>query len=173
MQDGAGNAPGLDRMDLKILGVLRDEARLPITTIADRTGISAAQCEERIFRLELEGHVGGYTIIRNYPDPATQPISAVIRIVQEPGRSGHDLQRSMDSIPEITTAEHLDADHSILLRIQVPDLVRLTKIISFFEVQSAVLSLEVSTSQQLISHRPLPQTIGAMTRHTVRKEQQQ
>ena len=160
MEDGAGNAPALDRIDLKILSILRDEARLPITTIADRTGVSAAQCEERIFKLELDGHIGGYTTIRNYPDPAIRPIHAVIRIVQEPGRSGHDLQRSMDSIPEITTAEHLDADQSILLRVQVPDPDRLNKIIHFFEVQSAVLSLEVSTSQPLISHRPLPQTIG-------------
>ncbi|MDT0196490.1 Lrp/AsnC family transcriptional regulator [Arthrobacter sp. AB6] len=152
--------PALDSTDLKILNVLQDEARLPLKTIAERTGISAAQCEGRIYRLELEGHIGGYTIIRNFPDPATRPIPAVIRIAQEPGRSGHDLQRSMESLPEITTAEHLNADHSILLRVQVPDLDRLNKIISFFRAQSAVLSLEVSTSQPLISHRPASQTIG-------------
>lgn len=150
------NAPELDPMDLKILGILQDEGRLPNTTMALRTGLTEGQCAERIFRLELDGHIGGYTIIRNYPHPATRPLSALIRIVQVPGRSGHDLQRSMESIPEITAAELLDNDHTVLLRLQVPDLDRLEKITTFFNVQSAVLTLDVSTTQPLFSHRPTP-----------------
>lgn len=155
------NASELDPMDVKILGILQDEGRLPSTTIALRTGLTEGQCAERIFRLELEGHIGGYTIIRNYPDPATRPISALIRIVQAPGRTGHDLQRSMESVPEITTAELVDNDHTFLLRLQVPDLDRLEKITTFFKVQSAVLALDVSTTQPLFCHRLTPQTIGS------------
>ncbi|WP_284980385.1 Lrp/AsnC family transcriptional regulator [Arthrobacter sp. fls2-241-R2A-200] len=155
------NLPALDPTDLKILGILQDEGRLPSATIALRTGLTESQCAERIFRLELDGHIAGYTIIRNYPDPATRPISAIIRIVQVPGRTGHDLQRSMESIPEITTAELVDIDHTVLLRLQVPDLERLEKISAFFKLQSAVLALDVSTSQPLYCHRPAPQTIGS------------
>ncbi|MET4538541.1 Lrp/AsnC family leucine-responsive transcriptional regulator [Arthrobacter bambusae] len=155
------NAPELDPMDLQILGILRDEGRLPSTTIALRTGLTESQCAERIFRLELDGHIGGYTIIRNYPDPATRPISALIRIVQVPGRTGQDLQRSLESIPEITTAELVDNDHTVHLRLQVPDLDRLEKITTFFKVQAAVLTLDVSTTQPLFCHRPTPHTIGS------------
>lgn len=154
------NAPEPDPMDLKILGILQNEGKLPSTTIALRTGMTESQCAERIFKLELDGHIGGYTIIRNYPDPATRPTSALIRIVQVPGRTGHDLQRSLDSIPEITTAELVGSDHTVLLRLQVPDLDRLEKIAAFFKGQSAVLTLDVSTTQPLFSHRPTPQTIG-------------
>ena len=150
----------LDPMDLKIISILQDEGRLPSTTLALRTGLSEGQCAERIFTLELDGNIGGYTIIRNYPDAATRPISALIRIVQVPGRTGHDLQRSMESIPEITTAELVDNDHTVLLRLQVPDLDRLDKITTLFKVQSAVLTLDVSTTQPLFCHRPTPQTIG-------------
>jgi len=150
----------LDPMDQKILSILRDEGSLPSTTIAERTGLTEGQSTERIFRLELDGHIGGYTIIRNYPDPAKRPLSALIKIVQVPGRSGHDLLRSLESIPEITTAELVDNDHTVLLRLEVPDLDRLDKITAFFQVQSAVLTLEVSTTQPLFSHRPTPQTIG-------------
>ena len=150
----------LDAVDLKILSILQDEGRLPSTTIAERTGLTAGQCAERIFRLELDGHIGGYTISRNYPDAATRPLSALIRIVQVPGRSGHDLQRSMESIPEITTAEFVDNDHTVLLRLQVSDLDRLNRITTFFQVQSAVLTLEVSTTHPLFSYRPTPQTVG-------------
>lgn len=154
------SARRLDAKDLKILNILEDEGRILSSTIAERTGLSEGECAERIFRLELDGHIGGYTIIRTYPDPATRPLTAVIRIVQSLGRSGIDLHRSMESIPEITTAELVDNDHTILVRLQVPDRERLTRITTFFQIQSAVLSLEVSTTQPLFSHRPAAQTIG-------------
>lgn len=153
-------APGLDRIDSKILNILEDEGRLPSSTLAARTGISPAQCDERIHNLELQGHIGGYTIIRNYPDAATRPISALIRIVPDRGRSGHDLLRSMETIPEITTAEVLEKDQTVLMRLHVPHHERLNDIATFFRVQSAVQSLEVSTTRPLFSHRPAPQTIG-------------
>lgn len=162
-----------DRIDLKILNILEDEGRLSSHILAERTGVSKAQCEERILKLELDGHIGGYTIIRGYPDAAARPISALIRIVQEPGRSGHDLQRSMESIPEITTAELLDKDHTILMRLQVNDYDRLNKITTFFQVQSTVLSLEVSTTQPLFSHRPVPHTIGHRRDTPSERKQQQ
>ncbi|MGO4585851.1 Lrp/AsnC family transcriptional regulator [Arthrobacter sp. 2RAF6] len=151
----------LDAMDQKILSILQDEGRLPSTMIAERTGLTEGQCAERILRLELDGYIGGYTIVRNYPDAATRPLSALIIIVQVPGRSGHDLHRSMESIPEISTAELVDNDHTVILRLQVPDLDRLSSIATFFLVQSSVLALEVSTTQPILSHRPTPQTIGS------------
>lgn len=150
----------LDLIDLEILRILEDEGRIPTEILAARTGANETQCEDRIFKLELDGHIGGYTIIRNYPDEDARPISAVIRIVHEPGRTSHDLQRSMESIPEITTAETLAKDHTVLIRLRVPDLDRLHKITAFFQMQSAVVSLEVSTTQPLFSRRPTPQIIG-------------
>ena len=117
----------LDLIDLRILGILKDEGRISTEILAERTGVDQTQCEERIFKLELDGHIGGYTIIRNYPDADTRPLTAVIRIFPAAGRTGHDLQRSMESIPEITTAEAVVKDRSILIRLQVPDLDRWRK----------------------------------------------
>ncbi|MDT0196514.1 Lrp/AsnC family transcriptional regulator [Arthrobacter sp. AB6] len=150
----------LDLVDLQILRILEDEGRISTEILAARTGVDQTQCEERIFKLELEGHIGGYTIIRNYPDAEARPLSAVLRILQTAGRTGHDLQRSMESIPEITTAEAVVKDRSILVRLQVPDLDRLEKITAFFQAQSSVVSFEVATTQPLFSHRPVPQIIG-------------
>lgn len=150
----------LDLIDLKILRILEDEGRISTEILAERTGVDRTQCEERIFKLELDGHIGGYTIIRNYQDAEARPISAVITIFHEAGRTGHDLQRSMESIPEITTAEAVVKDNTVLIRLQVPDLGRLKKICEFFQVQSSVVSLEVATTQPLFSRRPVPQSIG-------------
>jgi len=152
--------PSLDETDLLILGFLEDEGRLSTTILAQRTSISAAECTERIQRLERTGYIAGYAAIRNYPDPAARPLTALIKIVQQPGRNGHDLLRSMECVPEITNAELLETDHSIMIRVQVPSHERLEKILAFFKVQSSVLSLEASTTQTLFNYRPMPRSIG-------------
>lgn len=150
----------LDPIDRKILRILKDEGRIQNEILAKRTGLDKLQCEERIFRLELDGHIGGYTIIRNYPDADDRPISAVISIAMESGRTIDDLYRSTESVPEIVTAEVLQKDRTVLMRLEVPDHDRLNQLIAFFQVQSSVASLEVSTTKPLFSHRPVPQTIG-------------
>ncbi|MEO5316181.1 Lrp/AsnC family transcriptional regulator [Pseudarthrobacter sp. CC12] len=148
-----------DQTDFLILGFLEEEGRLSTTILAQRTGISATECTERIQRLERTGHIAGYAAVRSYPDPAARPITALIKIVQQPGRNGHDLLRSMESVPEITNAELLEADRSIMIRVQASSHERLEKIITFFKVQSSVLSLEASTTQTLFNYRPMPRSI--------------
>lgn len=150
----------LDPIDRKILRILKDEGRIPNEILAKRTGLNEIQCEERIFKLELDGHIGGHTIIRNYPDADDRPISAIIIIVMESGRTLHDLHRSMESIPEIVTAEVLEKDRTVLMRIEAPHHNRISEVTTFFRNQSSVASLEVSTTQPLFSHRPVPQAIG-------------
>ena len=48
----------LDLIDLRILGILKDEGRISTEILAERTGVDQTQCEERIFKLELDGHIG-------------------------------------------------------------------------------------------------------------------
>lgn len=150
----------LDPIDRKILRILEDEGRISNEILAKRTGLNEIQCEERIFKLELDGHIGGYTIIRNYPNAGDRPISAIIIIAMESGRTLHDLHRSMESIPEILTAEVLEKDRTVLMRVEAPHHNRISEITTFLRNQSSVASLEVSTTQPLFNHRPVPQAIG-------------
>lgn len=144
----------LDRVDLKIMQILEDNARIADAALADRSGVTEPECRERLAWLQHSGHIGGYSIIRNYPNAKLRPIFATIRIVQDPARTGHDLQRSMDFIKEITTAETLDIDNSVLIRVQTPDIDRLHEITDLFRMQSAVQSIEVSTTKPLLIRRP-------------------
>ncbi|QXL84573.1 winged helix-turn-helix transcriptional regulator [Comamonas sp. NLF-1-9] len=50
----------LDRIDRKILEALQREGRLPMTELAQRIGLSASPCTERVRRLEREGVIQGY-----------------------------------------------------------------------------------------------------------------
>ena len=50
----------IDRIDRKILDALQREGRLPITELAERVGLSASPCGERVRRLERSGVIQGY-----------------------------------------------------------------------------------------------------------------
>jgi len=50
----------LDRIDTKILSILQEDARIPITMLAERVGLSVTPCSDRVKRLEKEGVILGY-----------------------------------------------------------------------------------------------------------------
>lgn len=150
----------IDRVDQAILRILEDDSRLPIEALATRAGVNQDECEARMERLQQTGHIGGFTIVRNYPDAATRPVFGLMSITPDPRRNGQDLLRSMESIPEIVTAEMLNTDESVLVRLQVPDQARLEAIAEHFRSQFAVLSLEVSITMPLLAHVPPRHPIG-------------
>ena len=50
----------LDRTDRKILDILQKNARIAMTELAEKVGLSATPCTERVRRLEREGVITGY-----------------------------------------------------------------------------------------------------------------
>ena len=50
----------LDRTDRKILDVLQREARISMTDLAQRIGLSTSPCAERVRRMERDGVITGY-----------------------------------------------------------------------------------------------------------------
>lgn len=50
----------LDRIDRKILEILQQEGRIPITELAERVSLSASPCSDRVKRLEREEVITGY-----------------------------------------------------------------------------------------------------------------
>ena len=54
------NIRELDRIDIKILTVLQANARIPITELAERVGLSVTPCGDRVKNLEKEGVILGY-----------------------------------------------------------------------------------------------------------------
>jgi Lrp/AsnC family transcriptional regulator, leucine-responsive regulatory protein len=54
------NIRELDRIDNKILSALQANARIPITELAEKVGLSVTPCGERVKNLEKEGVILGY-----------------------------------------------------------------------------------------------------------------
>ena len=52
--------PELDRIDRKILDLLQRQGRISMTELAERIGLSASPCAERVKRMEREGVISSY-----------------------------------------------------------------------------------------------------------------
>lgn len=55
----------LDRMDHSIIRELQKNARITITELASRVGLSKTPCQVRMRRLEEQGFITGYTALVN------------------------------------------------------------------------------------------------------------
>lgn len=55
----------LDRIDHAIIRELQKQARLTITELASRVGLSKTPCQVRMRRLEESGYITGYTALVN------------------------------------------------------------------------------------------------------------
>ena len=155
-EDTKNRMPGVsDCIDEAILRELEADSRLHANAIAGRIGISPGECASRITELERAGHITGYTLKRSYPDPALRPISAVITVVQDRSRTGADLLRSLDFIPEIVTVEISDVDRSLLLRLETREPARTESIASALRIQTGVETADVTPTRLVLSNRGL------------------
>ncbi|MDO6442713.1 MULTISPECIES: winged helix-turn-helix transcriptional regulator [unclassified Marinobacter] len=56
----------LDRIDHSIIRELQKNARITITDLASRVGLSKTPCQVRMRRLEEQGFITGYTVLVNH-----------------------------------------------------------------------------------------------------------
>ena len=80
----------LNRIDLKILKELQEEARITYSELAKRVGLSTSPCMERVKRLEREGVIKGY-ITRL--DPLALNAGLVVLVQIRLTRSSQDIFR--------------------------------------------------------------------------------
>lgn len=50
----------LDKIDFRILKILQQNARIPMTELAEKVGLSSTPVTERVCRLEREHYISGY-----------------------------------------------------------------------------------------------------------------
>jgi Lrp/AsnC family transcriptional regulator len=141
----------MDAIDRKILDILQADATVPVATIADRVGLSAAPCWRRIKRLEDDGVIKRRVALvdrRKANVPMTLFVS--VRTTRHAGQWLEDFRRVISDIPEIVEAWRLTGEVDYLLRIVVPDVdtydvvyKRLINRLEFADISSAIAMEEL------------------------------
>jgi DNA-binding Lrp family transcriptional regulator len=92
-------AMSADSSDRRLLAALSEDSRQPLTTLAQRLGLSRATVKARIERLVGDGTIRRFTIVTRTEQEAT--VRAVITVALQ-GSMSRQVVRALRAIPEIT-----------------------------------------------------------------------
>jgi Lrp/AsnC family leucine-responsive transcriptional regulator len=118
-----GSPRDLDRIDRKILRTLQAEGRIAITELAERVGLSATPCSERVKRLERDGFILGYHARLN-PHALGQSLLVFveIRLAAKSGRIFEEFKREVLKLPNVLECHLVSGDFDYLIKARIPEM---------------------------------------------------
>lgn len=104
----------LDEIDQALIGLLSENARLPIAELARSVGLSAPSVAERLRRLEEEGVVKAYRVDLD-PKALGYTLTAIVRIRPLPGQL-HTVEKMLVESPEVIECDKVTGDDCFVAR---------------------------------------------------------
>ena len=113
----------LDKIDLKILKLLQQNARIPMTELAEKVGLSTTPVTERVKRLERDNIISGYHARRN-PHAVGQSLLVFVEIKlrSKSGNIFEDFRREVTRIPQILECHLVSGEYDYLIKVRLPDM---------------------------------------------------
>lgn len=151
----------MDSIDRKIVALLETEARLTVTEVAQRVGLSVAPCHRRLRELERVGVILGY---RAVIDPALLGVGFEVLVSvtmdHEDAQTIASFEQGLEAIKEIRHAERLFGDPDYLLRVATADMT------TYQQLRDAKLATlpgvrrinSTIVMKQIVEHRPYSST---------------
>jgi Lrp/AsnC family leucine-responsive transcriptional regulator len=151
--------PELDETNLRLLAELIADARLPMSALARRVGMSAPAVTERVRRMREAGILTGYTA---GIDPAALglPVAAYVRIRPGPGQ----LPRLMDHAAgheQVSECHRITGEDCLLVKVHAPTIEQLESVLDSFLLYGQTTTSIVVSSPVPPRQLPLPGNAGA------------
>lgn len=113
----------MDRIDLKILSCLQEDATMPIATIAERAGLSPSPCWRRIQRLDAAGVIRKrVALLDPHSLSAGVTVFVSIRTNRHTREWSEKFCRAVSRLPEVMEFYRMSGQVDYLLRVVVPDI---------------------------------------------------
>jgi Lrp/AsnC family transcriptional regulator, leucine-responsive regulatory protein len=146
----------VDTTDLKIVELLRGNARISYAELARQVGLSAPAVHERVGKLEANGVLRGYQAEVD-PDAVGLGVTAFIGIVQDSGGDTDDVGAALREMPEIEDCYFMAGVESFQIKVRVGSIAELEQIVVRIGrvpgVASTRTAIALSTKWE---HRPQP-----------------
>ena len=106
----------MDNIDLQILSILKDNARMKASAIANVVNLSVSAVTERIKKLETSGIIEKYTLMVDQKKIGND-VSAVIEVALEHPRYIDSFINLVTSIPNIISCYCVTGDYDFILKV--------------------------------------------------------
>ena len=113
----------LDKIDLKILKLLQQNARIPMTELAEKVGLSTTPVTERVRRLERDNLITGYHAHLN-PHALGQSLLVFVelKLRSKSGNIFEDFKREVLKIPQILECHLVSGEYDYLIKVRLPNM---------------------------------------------------
>lgn len=118
----------LDRIGRKILSALQENARIPLSRIGEKVGLSAPAVAERVKKLEAAGVITGYHA-RIDPAAMGRSVSAFIHLTTD-ARHYPAVKALAADMPQIIACHHISGDASFILHVRVEDVTAIEMVVA-------------------------------------------
>lgn len=154
------NTRKVDDIDLQILGVLQENARLSTAEIARRIDLAASAVHERIKKLEARGVIRGYSVDLD-PEALGLGLTAFLFVKSNDRLGDYRTAEALSEVPQVLEVHHIAGDHCFLLKVKERsngDLGRLLreKLGAIPSVRSSRTTIVLETVKE-IAKLPMPQ----------------
>jgi DNA-binding Lrp family transcriptional regulator len=121
----------MDDFDLKLLAALQEDGRLTNNDLADRVGLSASQCSRRRSALENTGVIESYRAALSTEALGLAVLAFVhVTLATHSPDNARRFQELVDHTEEVQEAYSLTGEADYLVKLAVPDLKALSRILS-------------------------------------------
>lgn len=145
----------VDNVDLKILEILREDAKKPFTEVARKVHVSQGTVHVRMNKMEEAGIVEKTTVKVNYAKLGFD-ITAFIGIYLEKSALYDKVVAKLKEIPEITSIHYTTGNYSMFVKIHCRDTNHLKEVlhdkmqqVDGIERTETMISLEESLDRNL------------------------
>jgi Lrp/AsnC family transcriptional regulator, leucine-responsive regulatory protein len=142
----------LDALNIAILRALTEDARLSMSALARRVGLSPPAVTERVQRLEEAGVIRGYRADIN-PAAVGLPVAAWVRIRPGPGQLMKVAELAA-GLAEVVECHRITGDDCFLIKVHVAAVDQLETVLDRFLLYGQTNSSVVQSSP--VPPRPVP-----------------
>lgn len=133
---------GLDDTDRQLIALLRDDARLPVATLAKQLKVARGTVQNRLARLEREGVIVGYTV-RLRPQVEEYRIRALMTVAVE-GNRADDVLRSLRGDPAVVALHTTNGRWDIVAELRADSLEAFDRVLSNIRMIDGIAQTETS-----------------------------
>ena len=139
----------MDSTDRALLSLLRDNARLPVATLAKTLHVARGTVQNRLARMEKEGTIAGYTV-KLKPQDEDQRIRALMTVAVEGNRTDEVL-RALRGDPAVNALHTTNGRWDIVAELRTDSLEAVDKVLGRIRQIDGISNTE--TSLLLSTHK--------------------
>jgi DNA-binding Lrp family transcriptional regulator len=119
-------ASHLDDIDQQLLAALTADARMPMVALASKVHLSRNAVRQRIERMERDGVIAGYSVIRG---TASRPrVTAMVMVYRVDRMRDDRVIAALRSIPEVTRCDVLSGAYDLFVTLEADSMDRVGQI---------------------------------------------